>query len=601
MSIFDIFSKNREKNKKSSRTPVRQGVATADKISLNSRIMAYIRNCYIAFDVETTGLDPATDRIIELGAVVFVNGKIDRTFSSLVNPKTSISRTAAEVNHITSGMLKKAPCEEEIYPKLIEFLGEALNGKIVMCAHNARFDFNFLCNTLSRLGFDADIRYLDTLDLARKYLNLNSYKQSSIEAHFGLTNVASHRAMSDAENCGHILYRLLDIAEKSLQVTKNPTHRSPMPSLKPDQQELEVCAYIQSQIIKQGGDAKILRYRKNSGGYIAAYCPLNFLKFKFSKKGRYILVKNNSFPVSDYVTEPCTQAEGGTDFVRVFFSSPFDLEPFSKYIYDTYINQRNFFEKNVLYDSTLQQKAEENISATYTLSDEEVCSLLKTANERDYAPVSSDNITITQISRDDVKINAIHSRVPLSEILNQEDWKKGFMAGAPSWEKGETARKAGRLEEAIELFDEARYKGYSAPELYTSYALVYRQLRDFSNEIIVLDEGIARIPDKVSLWNARRNKAIHLLFMQQEKERKAIEKERKKAEKQKQKEAAITRAKQPHGKAVIQMDDAGNVIKIFETIAVAAKETEINSKSIRDAANGIQKHAGGFCWEYERE
>lgn len=227
--------------------------------------------------------------------------------------------------------------------------------------------------------------------------------------------------------------------------------------------------------------------------------------------------------------------------------------------------------------------------------------LLKTTSERDYAPVSSNNINTTQISRDDVKINAIHSRVPLSEILNQEDWEKGFMAGSPYWEKGETARKAGRLEEAIELFDEARYKGYPTPSLYTSYALVYRQLRDFSNEIIVLDEGIARMPDKASLWNARRNKTIQLLFTQQEKERKAVEKERKKAEKQKQKEAATTRAKKPHGKAVIQMDDAGNVIKIFETIAMAAKEMGINSKCIRDAANGIQKHAGGFCWEYERE
>jgi len=600
MSIFNIFSKNKEKNKKAATPPVRQGVATADKIGLNPRIAAYIRNCYIAFDVETTGLDPVADRIIELGAVVFVNGKIDRTFSSLVNAKTPISRTAAEVNHITSGMLKRAPCEEEIYPKLIEFLGEALNGKIVMCAHNAKFDFNFLCNTLSRLGFNADIKYLDTLDLARKYLDLNSYKQSSIEKHFGLTNAAAHRAVSDAENCGHILCRLLDIVEKSLQVTKYQTHKPPMQSLKPDQQELEVCAYIQSQIIKQGGDVRILRYRKNSNGYVAAYCPLKFLKFKFSKKGRYIVVKNNSFPVSDYVTEPCTQSEGGTDFVRVFFSSPFDLEPFSKCIYDAYIDQHDFFEKGVLYDSALLQEAEENISATYTLSDEEVSSLLKTASERDYAPVSSNNNT-TQISRDDVKINAIHNRVPLSEILNQENGEQGFIAGSPYWEKGETARKAGRLDEAIELFDEARYKGYPTPALYTSYALVYRQLRDFSNEIIVLDEGIARMPDKASLWNARRNKAIQLLFTQQEKERKAVEKERKKAEKQKQKEAAITRAKKPHGKAVIQMDDAGNVIKIFETIAMAAKEMGINSKCIRDAANGIQKHAGGFCWEYERE
>lgn len=120
--------------------------------------------------------------------------------------------------------------------------------------------------------------------MARKYLDLTSYKQSSIEKHFGLANVAAHRAVSDAENCGHILCRLLDIVEKPLQGTKYPTHKPPMQSLNPEQQELEVCAYIQSQIIKQGGDVKILRYRKNSRGYVAAYCPLKFLQFKFSKK-----------------------------------------------------------------------------------------------------------------------------------------------------------------------------------------------------------------------------------------------------------------------------------------------------------------------------
>lgn len=46
------------------------------------------------------------------------------------------------------------------------------------------------------------------------------------------------------------------------------------------------------------------------------------------------------------------------------------------------------------------------------------------------------------------------------------------------------------------------------------------------------------------------------------------------------------------------MDENGNVIKEFETVAAAAQEVGVNAKGIRDAANGIQKRAGGYCWKY---
>ena len=55
------------------------------------------------------------------------------------------------------------------------------------------------------------------------------------------------------------------------------------------------------------------------------------------------------------------------------------------------------------------------------------------------------------------------------------------------------------------------------------------------------------------------------------------------------------------GRAIIQMDDNGTILKEYETIALALKETGVNSKSIRDAAKGVQKHAGGFCWKYKDE
>lgn len=105
--------------------------------------------------------------------------------------------------------------------------------------------------------------------------------------------------------------------------------------------------------------------------------------------------------------------------------------------------------------------------------------------------------------------------------------------------------------------------------------------------------------DQASAWSARRTKAISLLFAQQEKERKAAEKLKRQAEKVVQKEIAVSVPKNPRGRAILQMDDSGNIIKEFDSIAAAVQEVGVSSKSIRDAANGVQKRAGGYHWMYK--
>lgn len=600
MSIFDFLKKkvdvqSQAKEENKTDIAVQRGVATSKRIEVDYRNQDNIRNCFIAFDVETTGLSPASDRIIEIGAVLFLNGTVHKVFSSLINPGVPINHAASAVNHITNAMLATAPSEKEIYPQLIEFLGEAACGKIVMCAHNATFDFSFLCNTLSRLGFNANIEYVDTLSLSRKYLHgLDNYKQNTIENYFGLVNSSSHRAACDAENCGHILLRLLDVANECLEAEKKGMELS-----KPNPQELEVCAYIQNIISQRGGDIKLLRFRKNRSGYVDVCCLYNCLKFKFAKKGKYILIKNNYLATKNYITEPCTQSEGGTEYLRVYFASPFDLEGLSDYIYKAFENCYKSMEEYTSFNYYRMQDLENSVRLMCALSNEEVSSLLNNARKHDYAPISLPVKTEPQISRDEVVIAAVHNRVPLKEIRNAGNWDKGFKMGFPYWEKGEEERKNGNLELAVELFDKARLNGYAAPALYNSYALAYRQLKDYSNEIAILDEGIARMPDQSGTWEARKDKAIKLLFAQQENERKAAEKARQKAERIAQKEAVVSAPKRSRGRAILQMDDDGNIIKEFSTIAAAVQEVGVNSKSIRDAANGVQKRAGGYRWMYK--
>ena len=94
---------------------------------------------FIAFDTETTGLNPDKDCIVELGAVVFEHGVPIETFQSYVNPGVCISEEVSALNHITNEMLQAAPTEEIIYPELMRFLGTAAKGETMICGHVAAF------------------------------------------------------------------------------------------------------------------------------------------------------------------------------------------------------------------------------------------------------------------------------------------------------------------------------------------------------------------------------------------------------------------------------------------------------------------------------
>lgn len=120
----------------------------------------------------------------------------------------------------------------------------------------------------------------------------------------------------------------------------------------------------------------------------------------------------------------------------------------------------------------------------------------------------------TIVSSEKVLVNASHNRVPLTDIRNLHNWEKGYDQGKPLWDEAEQARKTGCLDRAIELFDKARYNGYDAPALYRSYAMTYRKLKDYDNEIAIIDEAIKREKDAnnttIRELKERRIKAIEL-------------------------------------------------------------------------------------------
>ena len=149
----------------------------------------------VVIDVETTGLDYTREKIIEFAGVKLVDGKITETFETLVNPHQHIRKSSQAIHGISEEALVDAPEEEEIYPKIFEFIGDS-----TIVAHNAIFDFSFLNKTSQRLySKSLENNYIDTQMMFKEiYPQCESCGLDSLVSIFDATNSNRHRAMGDA-------------------------------------------------------------------------------------------------------------------------------------------------------------------------------------------------------------------------------------------------------------------------------------------------------------------------------------------------------------------------------------------------------------------
>lgn len=149
----------------------------------------------VVIDVETTGLDYTREKIIEFAGIKLVNGKIKEKFETLINAKHHIRKSSQAIHGISEEDLADAPLEEEIYPKIFEFIGDA-----TIVAHNAIFDFSFLNRTSKRL-YDKPLEnnYVDTQMMFKEvYPQYESCGLDCLVNVFGGSNKKRHRAMGDA-------------------------------------------------------------------------------------------------------------------------------------------------------------------------------------------------------------------------------------------------------------------------------------------------------------------------------------------------------------------------------------------------------------------
>ena len=372
--LFGLSGKN-EKSKESNTGYIQHvsntrsyGLVTTESVKLTLDSIDKIKKAFVAFDTETTGLSSDYDVIIELGAIRYIDCKAKESFSELVNEGVAVPYDAQVVNHISTEMLQHNGIEPEIaYSRFVSFIDDILHGDTIICAHNASFDLAFLTKTLERLGYSGNIHYVDTLALTRKYIkNLPDYKQETVADYFGIHNRNAHRAVTDAEVCGQLLIKLLDVAEEEIK-KKYVKYEGNQPTT----EEMETCAVLADIWRRNGCEINNLRVYRTSSKMIDVLHVYNFLKFKVSDHKSYVVIPKDDKPNNADI-EPCSKKEGEEDYVRLLFNDPFELFSYEDVfvrIYKEFENNSeewggiNQFEKEFLCNVNLTPLAEGNIDA----------------------------------------------------------------------------------------------------------------------------------------------------------------------------------------------------------------------------------------------
>lgn len=160
----------------------------------------------VVVDIETTGLNPKTDRITEIAAYKINNGEITDTFKSLVNPEMEISEEIVELTGITNEMVKDADKVEDVLRSFLGFCGNA-----IIVAHNAEFDLSFIKHNLSLIDIEYKPTIIDTLALTRGLIpDLKRFKLNDVCEAVGVELKNNHRADNDAEATALVFIKLCE-------------------------------------------------------------------------------------------------------------------------------------------------------------------------------------------------------------------------------------------------------------------------------------------------------------------------------------------------------------------------------------------------------
>lgn len=200
---------------------------------------------YVAFDLETTGLDVLNEEIIEIGALKVRDGKVIERFIEFIKPTKPISTFITNITGITNEMVENVRDTEAIIRDFVSFCAED-----VLVGHNILFDYKFMKKYTMDYGLSFDKRGIDTLHIARKtHKQLESKRLETLCDYYHIENKAAHRAYHDALATAKLYHHLSHDFEKKYPTLFDPEilqyrPKKVQPCTKKQMEYLEVlCEY----------------------------------------------------------------------------------------------------------------------------------------------------------------------------------------------------------------------------------------------------------------------------------------------------------------------------------------------------------------------
>lgn len=177
---------------------------------------------FVSIDVETTGLSPRYDEIIELGAVRYRNGVQTESFSSLIKPSSHIREHIVELTGITNLMLESAPDLSVVLPEFLKFVGDD-----IIVGHCVNFDINFIYDACVSSGLSPFCNdFIDTMRLARRmYKNMPNHQLNTLTSHLGVVREQCHRALDDCSATATCYRRMVGDSELFQRAISVPTRK----------------------------------------------------------------------------------------------------------------------------------------------------------------------------------------------------------------------------------------------------------------------------------------------------------------------------------------------------------------------------------------
>ena len=224
---------------------------------------------YVIFDLETTGISPNYDEVIEISALKVKGGEVVDEFNTLVNPGRKIPFGATKVNGITNAMVAEAPAFSHVLAEFLDFAED-----LVLVGHNiARFDMRFIWRDAEQyFGEIPQNNYVDTLQVARKHLpKMEHHRLVDLAEHYGISSEGAHRALNDC-------YMNQKVYECMVAEMREAHQKRVEEARKKASEDVEVQQRPQHFTVKIRGVVERITYQNPENGYTVLKCAVKSYK-----------------------------------------------------------------------------------------------------------------------------------------------------------------------------------------------------------------------------------------------------------------------------------------------------------------------------------